>query len=147
VVSPSPDADISIIKHGKVFNLKSSKYQKELKVQYFKEIRGETVIKFDGIDTIDQAYKLIGYEIFTPGDLDGELIEDDVTGFLVMDMQGVEWGHVVELDDNGLNPVLEIQGADDTYYVPFVEDIVKEIDMEAGIIRIDPPAGLMELNR
>lgn len=147
MVSPSPGVDVSAKIEGKVFNLKSPKYQKELKVQYSKEIRGETVIKFDGIDTINQAYKLIGYELFIPGDPDGELIDDDVTGFLVMDMQGVEWGRVVELDDNGLNPVLEIQGADETYYVPFVEDIVKEIDMKKGIIRIDPPAGLMELNR
>lgn len=147
MVSPSPDVDVTANIEGKVLNLKSPKYQKELKVQYCKEIRGETVIKFEGIDTINQAYKLIGYELFIPGDPDGELIDDDVTGFSVIDMQGVEWGHVVELDDNGLNPVLEIQGADETYYVPFVEDIVKEIDMEAGIIRIDPPAGLMELNR
>jgi ribosomal 30S subunit maturation factor RimM len=48
-----------------------------------------------------------------------------------------------------LNQVLEVaeEGSGKTILVPWHPELVVRIDRRAGIVVIDPPAGLRELNR
>ena len=41
--------------------------------------------------------------------------------------------------------VLVVRGAEREYLIPAVPEIVEEVDLEAGRVRVDPPAGLLEL--
>ena len=69
--------------------------------------------------------------------------------FMVKDMNGQLWGKVKNIEADNLNKLLEVQDEEknDLYYVPFTDTIVKEINKEKGLIVIDPPDGLKELNK
>jgi 16S rRNA processing protein RimM len=149
-VTPSPYFEACLPKQGEDVLLQSQKYNFQHKIEYFKEIRGAYILKFNAIDTISDAYKLIGYSLFSP-----QTFEEDTSfsfeksiDFTVKDVTGNEWGVVKNAETFGINQVLQIDGEDgNVIYVPFAEEIVKEIDEEKKIIIIDPPDGLKELNK
>lgn len=57
-------------------------------------------------------------------------------------------GEVADLITGGAQDLLEVRLSDGAEVIlPFVEDIVPEIDEERGAILITPPPGLLELNQ
>lgn len=79
-------------------------------------------------------------------DEDDAWYADDLIGLTVVDPQGRELGTVAELHDRPAQDLLEVRlvgGA--TGYVPFVEQIVPEVDIDGGRIVVDAPPGLLDL--
>ena len=153
VVVASPHARACTLRKGEAVVLKSEKYQRQYNVEYLKEIKGAPIVKFAGINTINEALKLVGYSIYahdsSTGDSENETKK--ITGFIVKDMNGHLWGKVKNIETDSLNKLLEVQGENEdennVYYVPFTDTIVKEIDEEKRVIVIDPPNGLKDLNK
>ena len=134
-------------KSGESVTLKSRKYKKIYKVEYFKDTSNARIVKFQGIDTINDALKLVGYSLEI-ADLDDTLIENEnMEKFMVMDLEGQIWGQINKFQNFSHNQIMEIQNGEDIYYVPFVEEIVKKIDKIEKTIIIDPPLGLKNLNK
>ncbi|WP_245988436.1 ribosome maturation factor RimM [Flexivirga caeni] len=82
----------------------------------------------------------------------GDKAEDDawyaeeLVGLAVVDLAGAVLGTVVELHDRPAQDLLEVRlGDGQTAYVPFVEQIVPEVDVEGGRIVVDAPPGLLDL--
>lgn len=72
---------------------------------------------------------------------------EDLIGLTVVDPQGTELGTVVELHDRPAQDLLEVRLVGGrTGYVPFVEQIVPDVDMDAGRIVVDAPPGLLDLS-
>ncbi len=151
VVFTSPDVRAYILREGEVVVLKSEKYQKQFNVEHLREIKGTLVVKFAGINTINEALKLVGYSIYVhdSSTRDSEKKNKKIKDFIVKDMKGQLWGKVKDIEADSLNKLLEVQdeNEDNVYYVPFTETIVKKIDIEKRIIVIDPPNGLKDLNK
>lgn len=146
MLAPSPHIDQFIPKKGELLLLKSNKYQREFTVDYYKEISGANVIKFQHSASINDALKLVGYSVFNPSG--EEEPEDDILAFAVNDLNGLTWGIVKSLQSAGVSQVLEVEDPDgDIIYVPYAEGIIKSIDTEKRIVLIDPPDGLKELNK
>jgi 16S rRNA processing protein RimM len=147
VVAPSPDLFLHSLRNGEVAVLKSAKYEKEKEIDYFKEIRGAPVFKFKDTNTINDAFKLVGYSIYA-NKTDTRDTNTSIVNFMVKDMQGHLWGMVKNIEDSSINRLLEVETPEgDMIYVPVADSIVKEIDEERKIILIDPPEGLKDLNR
>jgi 16S rRNA processing protein RimM len=147
VVSPSPDLFVHSLSNGEVVVLQSAKYRKEKEIDYIKEIRGTPVCKFKDTITINDAFKLVGYSIYT-NKTDAKNTNTDIVNFMVKDMQGYLWGSVKNIEPPSINQLLEVETpGGDMIYVPFTDTIVKEIDEEKKIILIDPPDGLKDLNK
>lgn len=158
-MAPSPQVERCIPRQGERVVLRSTKYQIERKVEYLKNIRGVWVFKFVDINTINDAYKLVGYSLYStkistsPGDAANTVTEQAAKGveFTVIDVSGCVWGKVKHVETYGVyetNQILEVVGNEgDVIYVPFSEGIVKNIDREKKIITIDPPDGLKGLNK
>lgn len=127
--------------------MQSAKYKKEKEIDYFKEIRGTPVFKFKDTNTINDAFKLVGYSIYA----NKTAVQDTNTGivnFMVKDMKGNLWGSIKNIENLGINQLLEVESpGGDMIYVPFADSIVKEIDEENKVILIDPPEGLKDLNK
>lgn len=157
VVITSPRVGVHALTEREIVTLKSEKYEKEYEVDYLREIKGAPVIKLKGIDSINEALKLVGYSVYAEtneksNDPDNPVEVSDgaeLTGFLVKDLDGEQWGNVIGFETESFNELLEIQDENeaDIYYVPFTETIVKEIDKEKRLITIDPPDGLKSLNK
>jgi 16S rRNA processing protein RimM len=148
VVDPSPNLENYSIEEGDIVILKSAKYQKEKKVDYIKEIKGYPVLKFSDTNTINEAYKLVGYSIYTTSDSAPASENNSLLNFQVVDMEGQVWGSIKEIDNSGFNPLLEVESpAGEMIYVPFANEIVKQIDEKNHILTINPPEGLKDLNK
>ncbi len=157
----SPFEAGNILKEGTGVILKSQKHQKEYQIEYSREIKGSPVIKFAGIDSINDALKLVGYSICVEGIELPEPPENDqnahpqgTISFTVIDIRGEVWGTVEDIDDSSMNTLLEVRAPNgeggsesEIRYVPFADGIVTKIDHQNKTITIDPPEGLKELNR
>ena len=147
MVTPSPDLFSHNLSEGEVVVLQSAKYEKEKQIDYFKKILGSPVFKFKDTNTINDAFKLVGYSIYTTK-TDAQDTNTGIVNFMVKDIQGHLWGSVKNIEPPGINQLLEVETpGGDMIYVPFTDTIVKEIDEEKKIILIDPPDGLKDLNK
>jgi len=71
---------------------------------------------------------------------------EDLVGLDVVDPDGHQLGTVVELHDRPVQDLLEVRLTNGrTGYVPFVEQIVPVVDVEAGHVVVDAPPGLFDL--
>jgi len=72
--------------------------------------------------------------------------EEDLLGLKVVLTDGTEIGEVSALHTREVQDLLEVRRTDGReLLVPFVEEIVPEVDEESGTVTIDPPTGLLEL--
>ncbi|MFW5469015.1 ribosome maturation factor RimM [Knoellia sp. CPCC 206435] len=73
--------------------------------------------------------------------------EHDLVGLVVVDPAGAELGTVTGLVVGAAQDLLEVRltGGRDAL-VPFVEAIVTDVDLEAGRVVVDAPAGLFDLD-
>src|SRR5579863_5312244 len=113
---------------------------------------GQWTVKLKGVTGRDGAEALKGAEILiapeqvVPPEAD-EFYTEDLTGCAVETMAGQAVGTVTGILDAGSQQVLQVQGRDGEVLVPLAETIVKEVNLDRRTIRIDPPPGLLELNR
>lgn len=71
--------------------------------------------------------------------------EEDLLGFHVELTDGTSVGEVSALHLRPVQDLLEVRTAGGTVLVPFVEEIVPQVDEEQRRVVLDPPAGLLEL--
>jgi 16S rRNA processing protein RimM len=110
------------------------------------------VIRFRGVNDRNQAEELRGIELFVERDaLDDEDLDDDeffyadLEGLEARDAEGNAYGVVSGIFDFGAGDILELsQEGKRAQLIPFSEAAVLEIDLEAGVLLIDPiAAGLV----
>lgn len=72
--------------------------------------------------------------------------EEDLLGLTVVLTDGTVLGEVSALHTREVQDLLEVRRPDGReVLIPFVEEIVPEVDEEAGRVVVDPPPGLLEL--
>jgi 16S rRNA processing protein RimM len=132
---------------GNEILLKSAKNQRKATIEYIKNTKSGFILKLVSINTIREAFKLVGYSLYGIGIQGKESAVEDIIDFKVKDLDNVYWGIVFDIKKFGLNVILEIRNNDNTIYVPFDETIVIEIQKERKTIILDPPEGLFNLNQ
>jgi 16S rRNA processing protein RimM len=113
--------------------------------------RDRMVFKFMGYDSIESAKALVGGQLAVPQDERIKLSNDqfydwELTGCEVETVAGEKLGRVREVMRTGGVEMLVV--SNDTgreFLIPMAEEICVEIDIERKRIRVDPPAGLLEL--
>jgi 16S rRNA processing protein RimM len=112
---------------------------------------GRVILKFEGYDTPEAAAELAGTELAVPESEaveleEGEFYDWQLVGCRVETVEGVAVGTVADVHHyGGAAPVLAIRDAGGReHLVPFAETICVEVDVDAKLIRVDPPEGLIE---
>lgn len=103
-----------------------------------------------GIDNEKTAKQLIGLDIYLESEM---LAEDDTEDEIdaLLDCQvylkdtGEQVGFVSDMIENGPQWLMEVTHRGVAKLIPFVDEIVLQIDTEAKRIIIDPPIGLLDL--
>lgn len=73
---------------------------------------------------------------------------DELMGLRAVDRRGAELGTVAGLEHGPAQDLLVLRLPDgERAWVPFVAVIVPEVDVAGGRVVIDPPEGLLDLNR
>jgi 16S rRNA processing protein RimM len=105
-------------------------------------MQGATVIaRLEGVNDRDAARALIGTEIAVqrrdlPPAQPGEYYWSDLEGLKVVNLDGVELGTVSHLFETGANDVLVVVGERERL-IPFTRDAVKDVDLQARLLRVD----------
>ena len=120
----------------------------KLKNAWFQNER--IVLKFEGLDSIDDAESLRDAEICVPEKEaveleEGEFFDWQLVGCEAVTPEGEIIGKVRELMRTGGTEVLVIDAPDGREaLIPFAESICTEVDVESKRITVDPPEGLLE---
>lgn len=105
------------------------------------------LMKFDGIDTKEQATELVGADVYFPKDaaakLDDGLSLSALTGYAIYDTAtGTATAPLRRIDTATDNPLFELE---DGTLIPVAEEWIEDIDHEKKTIRMTLPEGLLAL--
>jgi len=107
------------------------------------------VIKLEGIDSIDEAHELVSSEVMVPRSSlaalpEGEYYWFQLIGLKVLDEKGRSYGSIREIIETGSNDVYVARQGEEEFLIPATEDVIRNIDLEEGIIVIEPLPGLFD---
>lgn len=128
-------------KDGKKFKIKRMRPQKNM-----------MVVKFEGVNTREEAEALNRVELFIDRAKLPELEEEDefyiedLIGMDVLNTSGEQLGTVLAVPNFGAGDMIEVKptNSSSTYFLPFTKEVVPEIDFENGNLTAVPPAEVSE---
>jgi 16S rRNA processing protein RimM len=121
--------------------------------QRLKAVKGYSsrlLILLDGVAGIDEAKKWIG-SVVSVGEAQllplapGEYYYYQTVGLEVFDTHGARIGVVERVWSKPGGDLYVVKGETKEYLIPIVKEIIEKIDLAAGRIIINPPAGLLDL--
>ncbi|RPF27827.1 ribosome maturation factor RimM [Georgenia muralis] len=120
-----------------------------LTVSRFRAQGGSTYVHFEEARDRGGAEALRGVRLVVESDEDEDEGDDEgwypheLVGMRVRHVDGRELGTVAELEHFPAQDVLLVTEPDGAQArVPFVAELVPEVDVDAGVITVDPPRGL-----
>ena len=116
--------------------------------------QGRLLVSFAEIADRTAAERYRGIELLVEVDPDaqpedaGEYYDRQLVGLRAVTVAGDDIGPVREVLHLPAQDVLVVaDGAGGQTLIPFVSEIVPEVDLAAGVVRVDPPPGLLDLGR
>ncbi len=109
------------------------------------------LVKFEDIDTQEQARNYTGCEVYFPrhlSDCDGEHMSwAEIIGFQLVDVPtGKVMGTIDHVDDSTINLLFEVTTPEgEEVLIPASDDLIEEVNAEKKEIRMAIPEGLLEL--
>ena len=106
------------------------------------------LVKFEGVNSRDDAETLRG-PLFVPAVEARPLDEDefwphDLVGAALVGLDGRRYGSVRSVVPGSAQDLLVIDTPRGERMVPFVKDIVRSVEIDAGRVVVDPPQGLLD---
>ncbi len=122
---------------------------RSFEVTLVRPIKGGFAARLSGVATKEEADALRGVRLYAdraalPPPGEEEYYHADLIGLEVRDTGGRSLGRVAAVVDHGAGDLLEVRGPGlgAGVLVPFTREVVPTVDLEAGCIVVDPPAGL-----
>jgi 16S rRNA processing protein RimM len=132
---------------------------REIELENFWFLRSRIVLKFVGIDSINEAEALRGFAVAIPAaeraPLEaGSVYVSDLIGCRVIDLNrdSAEVGSVVDVDRESSNTELLVvrrgdrRGGGGDLLIPFVAEFVIRVDAANRVLEMRLPEGLLEIN-
>ncbi len=109
-------------------------------------------VKFEDVDSEDDANELIGREIYLPlkmlPKLEGnKFYFHEVIGFAIEDKTHGNIGVIESVNDTTAQPLFEVRHGNKEMLIPMIDHFIIEVDRKNKIIRMDLPDGLVEMYR
>ena len=136
---------------GQLFAVSPEGERKAIQLEGYWLQANRVVLKVAGYDTVAAADSLRGFEFAVPESERVELAEDEfyeysIIGAEVLTIEGGRLGRVTSVMRTGGTDLLVVKAEDGReHLIPFVDEICGEVDVIAGRITVNPPAGLLEL--
>lgn len=131
--------------------VKSENEYKPLKINNVRVQKNTAIVKFNGINSIDELLEYKGSLLFVEEETIRESLEEDeflideLVGLDVVDENGAKVGFVVGVSNNGANDLLSVKTkSKNISLVPFVQAIVTEVSLKDKKITINNIEGLLE---
>lgn len=127
---------------------------RELRIEAVRFQGGRPVVAFQGIDSMTEAETLVGCELRIPESEQHALPKDvyyehELVGCEVRTVSGDAVGTVTTVQGGAGASRLLVRRADggDEVDIPLVEPICVRVDVVKRVVLIDPPLGLLDVNR
>jgi 16S rRNA processing protein RimM len=129
--------------------LKTPAGLRELQIERLRFIQQNLLIKFAGVDSMNDAIALGRGELLIPRAErpslpDGSYYQDQIKGMAVCDIHGVSLGRVTQILKTGANDVYVVSDGHREILLPAIKSVIKQIDCTAGVIRVELLPGLVE---
>ena len=125
--------------------------RRELEIESLWPHKGLLVLKFVGVDSMNDAEALIGSELQVPRKNRAELERgwtyiSDLIGCTVFD-HGREIGHLADVQFGaGEAPLLIVAHEGKKFDVPFAEAYLEGVDIKQHAVRMNLPEGMLDIN-
>jgi len=112
---------------------------------------GELLVRFEGIGDRDAAAELRGTWLtvdsatIAPPDDPDEFRDSDLVGLSVRTVDGRQVGTVDDVLHSGQDVLVIKSAGGHDVMVPFVKPLVPDVDIPGGVLTINPPEGLLNL--
>lgn len=133
---------------GEVLHGKQAGKERDLTIKTVRPHQQRLLVSFEEVPDRTAADSLRGMQFFAQPlerEEDSEEFYDHELIGLKVRRGGEEIGEVTGVMDTPNRKILEVDYRGREVLVPFVMDIVPEVDLEAGYLEITPPEGLLEL--
>jgi len=110
------------------------------------------LVELEGVTDCNQAALLKGHKIWVPNDIidvaDDEYLWQDMIGCsVVLESTGEMLGTVTALEEYGAQDILSVSTAEGAeiegeWMIPFVEDVIVEVDLDKARITVNLPEGM-----
>lgn len=134
----------------KVF-IKSNNEYKPLKIVRSRINKTFAIVKFDGIDSINDILPYKGQLLFVEESTirenleEDEFLIDELVGLDVLDADGKKLGFIVGVSNNGATDLLSVKTkTNQISFVPFVKAIVTDVKLKDKKVIINNIEGLLQ---
>jgi len=108
------------------------------------------ILKFHGINSISDAEALRDYELQVPREEavslpNGSYYQFDLLGCVVKDLNGISYGEVKEVIEQRPGYLLKVKSREREILIPFAEEWLIRIDIDAKELILNLPDGLADL--
>ncbi len=107
-------------------------------------------VQFEDMYTEEEADSVLKADVYLPLDLLPKLTGDkfyfhEIIGFKAVDVNYGLVGTIEGINDKTAQPLFEITNGDKEVFIPMIDDFIKKVDRENGVIEVETPKGLIEL--
>ncbi|MBO7078743.1 MAG: ribosome maturation factor RimM [Bacilli bacterium] len=128
-----------------LYSLKDNKYV-EIKIDKVRNHKNFILISFNGYNNINQVLDYVGLNLYTDKHEaleEGHYYFDDLIGCTVFDEDSNKIGQVLDIMENPTQDVLEVDTGKKIALIPFVEEFIKDVDIENKKIIVHLIEGLI----
>ena len=150
VISSTDFEEERFKKGSKLLITRGNQLTREVVVQSYRNHKNFLLVKFEGIDSVEEAEKLKNLQIKINSDEVGELEENEfyfhqIIGCEVFDENDRNLGEIIDILTPGANDVWVIKGENGKeILIPYIEDVVKKIDITSKKVNIEVMEGLID---
>lgn len=150
VISSTDFEEERFKKGSKLLITRGNQLIREVVVQSYRNHKNFLLVKFEGIDSVEEAEKLKNLQIKIDSDEVGELEENEfyfhqIIGCEVFDENDKNLGEIIDILTPGANDVWVIKGENGKeILIPYIEDVVKKIDITNKKVNIEVMEGLID---
>lgn len=143
-------SNLNQIKQAKVVHMLDDKSKRELTIKQVRFHKNFAIVKFEGIDDINDLMEFKGQRLFVSKNeaveklSENEFLVEDLKGCIVYSEAGEKIGEVVNISTNSGQDLLNIKNAiGKVDLVPFVDEFFPKVDIKNKKITIKPIEGLL----
>jgi len=119
----------------------------ELRIENYRLFKGFVLLKLESVNDLDAANALGRGLIYIPRHErlkppPGRYYLDEIEGLRVFTITGNYLGVVARILETGANDIYSVRGETGEILIPALKSVVKEIDITAGKMIVELPAGL-----
>ena len=121
----------------------------EYVVERVRPVGSAWIMQFQGVQTIEQAERLVGRELLIPRSAaptlpEGTYYHADLIGLRVVTEEGRELGRIVEILETGANDVYVVHNEGSEWLLPATKEVVRRVDLAREVMVVHLLEGMIE---